>query len=517
MTLRMRVQVPLGPPAEYVLDGDEMVIGRAASSAIVIADSRVSRQHARLVRRDDEWWIEDLGARNQTLLNGAPLRQPQALRAGDRLDVGDAVLRLVDGTTAPTAAGAADAARMWTVNEIHRALAAPLSLAELLDLILARCFDVLDPEEGVIMLRGRDGVLLQAASRCRGGGPVTVPRRLVDEVAVKGEPALVLDAAYDERFAGSASMVSSGIRSIVAAPIVDADGTLGLIALCSRVAVRQFVQSDLDMLITIASAAALRVRNTTLAEDLAARRIIEHELELAHDVQMAMLPRTMPSRPGLSIAAMLKPARSVGGDLYDVVLDGDRLWFIVADVAGKSIAAALYMAIARALFRATVPGAGGVDRVAARMNAELARDNERLMFVTAAVGCLDLSNGTLWLVDAGHLPPMIASGGAVFAVTSVPKGLALGVIGTSPYEAVEMQLDPNATLVLCTDGLADARNVEGEAFGDTRLRDAIRAAADRPADALVASVMHAIDAFAAGAPPEDDLTLLALRCGGAIR
>jgi len=230
-----------------------------------------------------------------------------------------------------------------------------------------------------------------------------------------------------------------------------------------------------------------------------------------------MLPRTMPSRPGLSIAAMLKPARSVGGDLYDVVLDGDRLWFIVADVAGKSIAAALYMAIARALFRATVPGAGGVQHVAARMNAELARDNDRMMFVTAAIGCLDLSNGTLWLVDAGHLPPMIASGGAVFSVTSVPKGLALGVIDTSPYEAVEMQLDPNATLVLCTDGLADARNVEGESFGDTRLRDAIRAAVDQPADVLVASVMHAIDAFGAGAPPEDDLTLLALRCGGAIR
>ena len=529
MTLRVRVETPRGSPAEYALDGAEMIIGRAATAAIVISDSRVSRQHARLIRRDGGWWVEDLGARNRTLLNGAPLQRAERVSAGDRLEVGDAVLVLDDGedrgrtASAPgatalgddtlTRAVVGDAARMWTLNEIHRAIAGPLSLSELLDVILARCFDAVHPEEGVIMLRGADGALTSVASRRRDARPgaVVVPRRLVEEVVGKGQPALVLDAAYDERFAGSASMVSSGFRSVVAAPIVDAEGTLGLIALCSRIAVRQFQPPDLDMLVSIASAAALRVRNVALADDLAARRVVERELELAHEVQMAMLPRAMPLCPGLAVAAQLKPARSVGGDLYDVRLDGDRLWFIVADVAGKSIAAALYMAIARALFRAAAGGGATLTGVVTRMNEELARDNERMMFVTALVGCLDLRTSELGLVDAGHNTAMLAADGRAEDLQDVPKGTALGVIENAEYRQATFALPPGATLVLYTDGLTDARAANGEMFGEARLRAAIAAAATGTPAALVSTVFGAIERFAAGAPPEDDLTLLALR------
>ena len=212
MTMRVRVTTGSGPPSEFALDGDEVLIGRAATSRIVLNDAKVSRQHARLVRRDDAWWVEDLGARNRTRLNGAPVQQAERLHAGDRLEVGDALLRVIDEgpATEATSAGPADAARMWTINEIHRALSGPLSLAELLDVMLARCFDVLDPEEGLILLRSADGALAPMASRRRGpnNAPVTVPRRLVDEVAGKAQPALVLDAAYDDRFSGSASMVA---------------------------------------------------------------------------------------------------------------------------------------------------------------------------------------------------------------------------------------------------------------------------------------------------------------------
>jgi len=532
MTLRVQVQTAEGSRSDYALAGTEMVIGRSASAAIVISDVRVSRQHARLVARDGRWWVEDLGARNRTLFNGAPLQHPEPLHAGDRIEVGDAVLRLIDGASdaqesevatlpAPTATTlglaphghAADAARIWTIHEIHRALAGPLSLAELLDVILARCFDLLEPEEGLIMLRGADGVVATVASRRRGPGSqaVAIPRRLVDEVMGKAQPALVLDAAYDERFAGSASMVSSGIRSVVAAPIVDAEGTLGLITLCSRLAVRRFAQADLDLLVSLASAAALRVRNVALADELAAKRVVEHELALAHDVQMSMLPRAMPVRPGLEIAARLTPARSVGGDLYDFVLDGDRLWFIVADVAGKSIAAALYMAITRALFRATARGAAGVADVAARMNEELARDNDRVMFVTAALGCLDLVSGAIALVDAGHTAGVVADRDGVRDVQDVPKSMALGVMATATYTEGRVRLQPDATLVLYTDGVTDARATSGEMFGEARLQAAIAAAALDTPEALVAAVVGAVERFASGAPPEDDLTMLALR------
>ena len=542
MSIRVRVQSPHVAAADYDLEGPEIVIGRATTAAIVIPDTRVSRQHARLVLRDGGWWIEDLGARNRALLNGEPVTAAARVRPGDRLDVGDTVLRVMGGeaesdplpATGTDVSGPAmlsstttdrgqglpgagrDAKRMWTLNEIHRALAGPLSLSELLDTILARCFDVLEPEEGVILLRGADGTLSSAASRRLGpgGGPVTVPRRLVDEVAGKGQPALVLDAAYDERFAGSESIISSGIRSIVAAPLVDAEGTVGLITLSSRLAVRRFTQPDLDMLVSIASAAALRVRNVALADELAVRRVVEHELALAHDVQMAMLPRALPERPELSLAAHLTPARSVGGDLYDFVLDGERLWFIVADVAGKSIAAALYMAIVRTLFRAMARGEAGVADVAGRMNQELARDNDSMMFVTAAVGCLDVRSGALALVDAGHNPAVLIDPGRGPHAPAVPKCMALGVLDQATYAEAHLTLAPGATLVLYTDGLTDARDTTGDMFGADRLEQAIAAASPDTPASFVAAVIGAVERFAAGAPPEDDITLLALRYTG---
>jgi serine phosphatase RsbU (regulator of sigma subunit)/pSer/pThr/pTyr-binding forkhead associated (FHA) protein len=532
MTIRVRVQGPVGPATDYDLEGPEIVIGRAAGAAIVIADSRVSRQHARLVLRDGIWWVEDMGARNRALLDGTPVERAARLRPGARLEIGDSILRLigeedadesaratgaVDVATAVAAfpGGGRDAARMWTIHEIHRALAGTPSLSELLDLILARCFDMLQPEEGAIMLRAPNGTLANAASRRLGpgGGPVTVPRRLVDEVAGKSQPALVLDAAGDERFSGSQSIVSSGIRSIVAAPLVDAEGTLGLITLCSRIAVRQFTQADLDMLVSIASAVALRVRNVALADELAARRVIEHELALAHDVQMAMLPRPLPPRPELSLSAELKPARSVGGDLYDFVLDGDRLWFIVADVAGKSIAAALYMAIVRTLFRAVAHGVADVAEVVGRMNQELARDNDRLMFVTAAIGCLDVRSGALALVDAGHTPAVMVGDGPL-TVAGVPKCMALGVVANAVYTSARLTLEPGVMLVVYTDGLTDARDTRGAMFGEDRLHQAIAAGRGGTPASLVAGVIGQVESFATGAPPEDDLTLLAIQYDG---
>ena len=170
MSIRVRLQSPHAGPADYDFEGPEIVIGRATSAAVVIPDTRVSRQHARIVRRHGGWWVEDLGTRNGTLLNGEPMAGAARLEPGDRLDIGDSVVRFMgdeaDAGRAATAvtdahpratealpatmAGGRDAVRMRALNQIHRALAESFSLSELLEVILARCFDVLEPEEGEI-------------------------------------------------------------------------------------------------------------------------------------------------------------------------------------------------------------------------------------------------------------------------------------------------------------------------------------------------------------------------------
>ena len=520
MSERVRVEPPQGQPFDCELQPPEVIIGRATTAGVVVADSSMSRHHVRLSQREGRWWAEDLGTTNGTTLNDRALVEATALDHGDRLRLGATVVRFDperNGDTTDPGALNRQAARLRTLNEIHRALATPISLSELLDLILERCFDVLRPEEGVILLKDGSGQFLPAATRRLPGktGEVVVSRSLVEEVAGKGRPALVLDAALDDRFASSKSLMMSGVRSVVAAPLTDADGSIGMIALSSSVSVRQFADQDLEMLVSIASAAALRVRNVALSEGVAARKVLERELSLAHDIQMAMLPRQQLERPELDLAASLTPARSVGGDLYDFVLDGDRLWFIIADVSGKGVAAALYMAVAKTLFRASVqPDLGPAD-VLARMNRELCRDNDQFVFVTAAVGHLSLATGDVALGDAGHNPVLVVgpgSGSRAPHVTTEEKVMPSGcIVADTPYTDGQFAIVAGEALVLHTDGATDARDRGGDMFGFDRLTAVVEACRGGSAEEIVAGISDAVGAFAAGAPPEDDLTLLVVR------
>ena len=305
--------------------------------------------------------------------------------------------------------------------------------------------------------------------------------------------------------------MTSGLKSVLAAPLTDAEGTIGLIALSSRMAVRQFTQPDLEMLSSLASAAALRVRNVALAEEAAARRVLEHELALAHDMQMAMLPRRLPARAEIEMAASLTPARSVGGDLYDCIEDDEGVWFIVADVSGKGVGAALYVAVAKTLFRATVQGGVTVAEVLARMNRELCRDNDQMMFVTAIAGRLTFATGTLVAADAGHNPALVIGAGGRPAPLDLAKGIALGVVEDHVFSERTLRLEPGDTLVLYTDGITEARDPKGEMFGSARLDEVAGYAAKLPVTDMVSALVSAVTRFVDGAPPDDDLTILAMR------
>lgn len=530
--MRVRVEPPAGAPLDTALTETSVLIGRSPTANLVLPDLSVSRQHARLVRKGSGWRVEALSPTNPTFVNSQPVAGTADVQAGDVLRFGQTVVRLLGDVPAPApvprpvpaavrpAEGGGNddrqAARLKLVNDIHRALAAPISLSDLLDLILERSFEVLNPEEGVVLLRGPDGEFTPAATRTRegAGGEVFVSRRVVEEIVTKGKSVLVLDAALDERFSGSESLVMSGVRGVLAAPLSDAEGTMGLIALVSRVSVRPFSQQDLTMLESLAGAAALRVRNVALAEQAAARQVLERELALAHDIQMSMLPRRMPHRPEVDIVATLKPARSVGGDLYDFHLEGDRLWFIVGDVAGKGVGAALYMAVAKTLFRATVEGADDLGDVVRRMNRQLATDNDQLIFVTALVGYLVLPTGEVMLADAGHNPAVLIDRSGSLSLPEIPKCPALGVVEDADYPCGQFVLGPGESLLLYTDGATDARSPDGELYGDERLLASIAASAGRSPDDILSSVLAAIDAFAAGGPPEDDVTLMVVKYRG---
>lgn len=538
-----------GEPFRQELAGEAVVLGRSSKADVVLADRFLSRQHARLFLREGSWFLEDLGSRNTTFLNDRPVAQPTPVRVGDVIRlaesrivlegpaggpaspsagdglVGGADERLPDGTllrsatmllSAPAIPGEDPgglAGRLRFLNEVHRALAAPLTLEALLELILERAFGQLQPEEGAVFLRDAAGALVRAAMKRAPGvtGEPLYSRALAREVTEKGMAALVTDASADDRFAKAESIVFSGVRSLVAAPLLDSEGCLGMVVLSAKGRVHIFGESDMELLAALASAAAMRIRNIAFAEETAKRRLLDRELDLAHDIQMAMLPRAFPELPGLDVSALLRPARTVGGDLYDVMADGGRLWLLVGDVSGKGVGAALFMAVTKTLFRAIAPGSATVAGALARVNQELARDNDRAMFVTAFAARLDLATGELEYVNAGHNPTYrVAARGGVAPLPG-PIDPPLGVVEGHEYRAHTLQLEPRDALLLYTDGVVEARSGAHEEFHTLRLEGYLASCREVPAEQIVQGLLDRVEEFAGDAPQYDDITILGLR------
>jgi sigma-B regulation protein RsbU (phosphoserine phosphatase) len=338
-----------------------------------------------------------------------------------------------------------------------------------------------------------------------------VSRRLAHEVTVKGAAALVLDARSDERFAAAQSVILSGVRSILAAPLSDAQGCLGMIALFSNVAARRFSEQDLELLVSLASAAALRVRNIVLVEQEAQRRVVDRELALARDIQMRMLrPRPL-GRADVDVAARQVPARQVGCDFYEYLVVADRLWFIVADVSGRGMPAALTMAMSQTLFRAVAALNLPLGEVMSRLNRELARDNDGAMFVTALAGRLDLTTGLLELANAGHNLPYLLRGGGAADLLAARNALALGVTDDVAFPVTEVMLAAGDGLFAYTDGVCDAIDPNGAVFGTARIEQYLKGAAERPVNELVDGLFQIVETYASGAAQEDDITVAVFR------
>ncbi|ESZ85753.1 MAG: hypothetical protein Q27BB25_17760 [Blastomonas sp. CACIA14H2] len=244
----------------------------------------------------------------------------------------------------------------------------------------------------------------------------------------------------------------------------------------------------------------------------------EGELGAARAIQLGMLPdRAALARldPRIDIAAQLEAAKSVGGDFYDIIrLDADRIVILIADVTGKGVPAALFMALSKALSRSVMLRApGGLADAAAQLNEELMRDSGDALGLTMLLGIIDLSTGRAEFVNAGHDNPLrITSDGQV--IEEAMEGGPPFCIMDYPWPAEEIVLQPGEALVLITDGVTEAQNRQEQLFGNDRTRAAL-VVDQSSASAMVASLRGAVRAFEDGADASDDLTVLAFRYLGA--
>jgi sigma-B regulation protein RsbU (phosphoserine phosphatase) len=263
-----------------------------------------------------------------------------------------------------------------------------------------------------------------------------------------------------------------------------------------------------------------------LRDTTAQKAAMESELKIAHDIQMSMLPKTFPPYPerdDIDIYGMLTPAKAVGGDLFDFYIRDEKLFFCIGDVSGKGIPASMFMAVTRSLFRNISAHVVLPEHIAYALNNALTEGNETNMFVTLFTGVLDLATGHLHYCNAGHNAPLLVG---CDVEDSVPHAdpqvrelpclpnLPLGIMGEFQFEAQEVDLDPDTTIFLFTDGLNEAENAFHEQFGDERIMEvANRLLAQREHQPIniTYEMFQAVHNFVNGAEQSDDLTMLAIQ------
>ena len=254
-----------------------------------------------------------------------------------------------------------------------------------------------------------------------------------------------------------------------------------------------------------------------LKSTTASKQRLQSELIIAHDIQMGMIPTVFPERDDLDLFASMTPAKEVGGDLYDFIVEGDELFFIIGDVAGKGVPASLYMAVTRTLFRNLAGNYQSAANIMCEMNHAIASTNESLIFVTAFIGVLDLKTHHLIYCNAAHNAPAICTAHGDYRLLDVETNLPIGLQDHYNYEDQQVSFPEDTSLLLYTDGLTEAMYIAGDGsrklFGEERMLHDLEKTKSASAIEVVDYLKQHVTVFADGTEQGDDLTLMFLRHG----
>ncbi len=294
------------------------------------------------------------------------------------------------------------------------------------------------------------------------------------------------------------------------APLVSQGELVGVLNLGPRLSGQEYSSDDRKLLDSLAAQAApaLQVAQLVRRQEAEARsrERIEQELRVATLIQQNFLPKSLPDKPGWQVAAHYQPAREVGGDFYDFLdLADGRLGIVIGDVTDKGVPAAMVMAATRSVLRASAQRMVSPGVVLERVNDLMCPDMPPKMFVTCLYGVLDTHSGRLVFANAGHNLPYVrtASGTIELRATGMPLGLMPGIV----YEETEAVLEPGQTMLLHSDGIAEAHGADGEMFGFPRLMDVV--GARRGNGDVIGRVLSELDRFTPdGGEQEDDITLV---------
>src|SRR5882757_1523912 len=525
------------------------MIGRGAETGnhLQLSDRRISRNCAAVVIEANRFYVEDRGQRRGLFVNGEKV-DSRELRDGDSITFGlddsyeiifrsgktsdeDSLPHLLTRmehitSSEPTSGGGLVKLKrlLEATSLLHSQLPLDVVLGHMLDLAVS----VTDADRGLLLEADAAGALKVKLARRSGGlrlPPESLtPSQTAIQLAMKQQSPVITEdlAQADVDLQAAQSIVAQRLRAVVVIPLfgmtrantqesmvnVKRGDFLGILYLDSR-RPAAFSKLDRQILDALAADAASILDNARLVERERERQRLEQEIGIARDIQQALLPKNLREYPHLAVSGVNFPCLSVGGDYYDVFpLDDRRTAFLLADVSGKGLGAALLTTMLQGALSGMTLGTDPA-RTFNHVNRFLCDHAEVGRYATMFFGILE-DSGKLEYINAGHPSPILLrkeTTQEAFTEGSFPVGL----VPEAEFTTASLQLEPDDTLVLFSDGVTEAMDPEEELYGVSRLRAVLQGKTELPLDEIQKTVLESVENFARGARQADDLTILVVR------
>lgn len=553
-TAQLKIVNRFGAMRLLPLDKPIFTIGRKAENDLQLLSDTVSRQHAEIVYQNDAYYLVDIGSKRGTYVNDQRIERVQ-LQHQDRLRVGnddDQQIIFLDDTIERAAAiftsspqlalspstRDRDRAQITSANEelqklsrfieVNQAFKFSLTPDDVLCLIVDAAVEITGAERGFLMLRNSSGDLEFKVARDRQrnwlvGNDFAMSRSVVEEAFKQDRSVIINDSTQAANYLARASVRSLDLRSIACIPLRhfqmrdQMDTTMilkrdvvGVLYVDSHVIGGTLTQTSLKLLESLAFEATKSLESVRLMHEEEEKKQIEQELEMARHVQVALSPTGFEQPAHFEVAAHNIPSRYVGGDFYDLIaLPDGRAVFALGDVSGKGMAAALLAAMAQGALQAQFASNLPLTEVVASLNKVLVQRSASNRFITLFCALLD-QDGHFTYINAGHNLPILArNDGATEMLTT--KSVLLGAFDFVQYKPRQTRLQAGDVVVMYTDGVTEAVNVQNEMFSDERLEKLVCASLALSAEQIKQRILDEVLQFTHGLPQGDDITLIVLK------
>jgi phosphoserine phosphatase RsbU/P len=521
-----------------VLNRTPFTVGRKVDKDLVIADPRVSRDHAQILQEGQDFFLVDLGSKHGTFVNGERIER-QKLDRGDRLEFGarDSAYILFNPAHATSNTAreflsqisgiqikqeATDLEKLTLFLEAARKLNTAGVLDEILMTMLDVTLQLTRAERGYVFLKDVDGALRLAAGRSAKKEPLlddkTISHSILEESMRSNSEFLLTDTSTDLNLAGRQSIVAYDLRTVVCIPLrkmqiqqtrdaqtpvpsASAAEAMGVLYVDSRFASRDIQGVGQDILHAIATEAASLIENARLVQAEEEARRYQQELSIAASIQQRLMQVKIPEVPFAKLRGKNLSCKEIGGDFFDAVNTKEGLTVVLADVSGKGVSAALLASTLQGMIYSHLSAGVPLLDVVVAVNRFFTEKMGGEKYATLLIARLR-RDGELEYVNCGHVPPLLVCGCEV--IRPAHGNVPVGLLADASYESATCQMKSGDRFILVTDGVTEAENTMGEFFDDPRLE---AAAAKSP---TLEGIFSAVTEFCAGNPLSDDCTVVEL-------